>query len=136
MESLTIGKVARLAGVGVETIRFYEREGLIAAPPRRESGYRQYSEETILRLVFIKRAKELGFTLKEIKDLFSLRVDSASNCDAVRQQAEAKIVAIQDKVRTLQRMEQALNKLVVACKKRRPTNPCPILEALEEGVIP
>lgn len=136
MKSLTIGKVARLAGVGVETVRFYAREGLIPEPPRRQSGYRQYPEETIFRLLFIKRAKGLGFTLKEIKDLFSLRIDSASSCDAVRQQAEAKIAAIQDKVRTLRRMELALDNLVAACHKRRPTSRCPILEALEEGGIP
>ncbi len=67
MKPLMIGKVARRAGVGVETIRFYEREGLIAEPPRRESGYRQYPEEAVSRVRFIRRAKELGFTLKEIK---------------------------------------------------------------------
>jgi MerR family copper efflux transcriptional regulator len=72
MESLTIGRVARLAEVGVETIRFYERQGLIQEPPRRESGYRQYPKDTIQRVRFIKRAKDLGFTLKEIRELLVL----------------------------------------------------------------
>ena len=137
MKPLTIGKVARLAEVGVETIRFYEREGLIAEPPRREagyrqSGYRQYPEETIARLRFIRRAKELGFTLREIKDLLSLRIDAGTKCDAVRGQAETKIAEIRDKVRTLQRMEQALTRLVADCRKRSPTKGCPILEAMEQ----
>lgn len=87
MESLTIGKVARLAEVGVETIRFYEREGLIEEPSRGESGYRQYPKETIQRLRFIKRAKDLGFTLREIKELLALRLDPGTTCGDVRRRA-------------------------------------------------
>lgn len=73
MRALTIGQVARQAGVGVETVRFYERQGLLAPPERTTSGYRQYEEEAIWRLRFIRRAKELGFTLNEIKELLSMR---------------------------------------------------------------
>ncbi len=80
MKPLTIGKVASRAGIGIETIRFYEREGLIAEPPRRESGYRQYPEVAVSRLRFIRHAKELGFSLKEIKELFALRVDPETTC--------------------------------------------------------
>ncbi len=76
MEILSIGQVARRAGVGVETVRFYEREGLLEEPPRRASGYRQYSEQVVKRLHFIKRAKQLGFSLKEISELLLLRVAS------------------------------------------------------------
>jgi DNA-binding transcriptional MerR regulator len=75
MDMLSIGQVARRAGVGVETIRFYEREGLLEEPPRRASGYRQYSEQVVKRIHFIKRAQKLGFPLKEITELLMLRVD-------------------------------------------------------------
>jgi MerR family mercuric resistance operon transcriptional regulator len=132
MESVTIGKVARLAEVGVETVRFYERQGLIDKPPRRESGYRQYPEETVRRLRFIKRAKELGFTLKEIKELLSLRIEPETTCADVRRRAEAKIDDIEQRVRTLQRMKKALAKLTMACRGRGPVSQCPILEALED----
>ena len=132
MKPLTIGKVARQAGVGVETIRFYEREGLIEKPPRRESGYRQYPEETVSRVRFIRRAKELGFTLKEIKELLSLRASPKSQCADVRRRAEAKINDIEQKLRVLQRMKKALVKLTAACGGRGPMTKCPILEALDD----
>ena len=134
MESLTIGKVARLAEVGVETVRFYEREGLIDEPPRRESGYRQYPVETIHRLRFVRRAKELGFTLKEIKELLGLLVDvsSTATCDAVRKLAEEKVADVRDKIRTLQRMETVLAQLVCDCRNRAVTDDCPILAAIEQ----
>src|SRR6266571_3012042 len=83
MESLSIGQVARRAGVGVETVRFYEREGLLEEPPRRASGYRQYSEQAIKRIHFIKRAQQLGFSLKEITELLMLRVDAQTSCEEV-----------------------------------------------------
>lgn len=132
MESLTIGKVARLAEVGVETIRFYEREGLIKEPPRKESGYRKYPVETVQRLRFIKRAKELGFTLKEIKELLALRIEPETTCEDIRNRAEAKIGDIEEKIRTLRRMRVALAKLTLACRGRGPTSECPVLEALDE----
>ncbi len=131
MESLTIGKVARLAEVGVETIRFYEREGLIDEPKRRESGYREYPHETIQRLRFVRRAKDLGFTLKEIKELLDLRLEPGNACEHVRERAEAKIHDIETKVRTLQRMRKALTKLTMTCRGKRPVSECPILEAME-----
>ena len=132
MGSLTIGKVARSAGVGVETVRFYEREGLIEEPPRRESGYRQYPEATVSRIRFIRRAKELGFSLKEIKELLSLRASPRSRCADVRRRAEAKIADIEQKVQTLQRMKKALVELTAACRGRAPVTDCPILAALED----
>lgn len=130
MESLTIGKVARLAEVGVETIRFYEREGLIDEPPRRESGYRQYPEDTAHRLRFIRRAKELGFTLKEIKELLALRIEPETTCEDIRRRAEAKIGDIEQKIRTLKNMKKALMKLTLACSGRGPVSECPVLEAM------
>src|SRR2546425_6976159 len=106
MKPLTIGQVARRAGVGVETVRFYEREGLLEEPPRRESGYRQYGEDIVARLQFIRRAKELGFTLNEIKELLSLRLDPSTTCAEVKDRAQAKIADIEQKIRTLQRMKK------------------------------
>jgi Hg(II)-responsive transcriptional regulator len=132
MNNMTIGKLAKRCGVGVETIRFYEREGLIEEPQRRDSGYRQYPEETARRVRFIKRAKELGFTLKEIRELLDLRLDGEQACDEVRSLAEAKIADIEEKIALLQRMRTTLGELVVACKSNKKTEPCPILRAIEK----
>jgi MerR family transcriptional regulator, copper efflux regulator len=131
MSAMTIGRVARLADVGVETIRFYEREGLIEEPPRRASGYRQYPTDTVDRLRFIRRAKGLGFTLKEIKELMSLRDGSGRRRGEVRALAEAKMRDIDQRLARLQAMRSALHVLVESCAcGRRPT--CPILEALND----
>jgi MerR family mercuric resistance operon transcriptional regulator len=132
MNNMTIGKLAKRCGVGVETIRFYEREGLIEEPQRRDSGYRQYPEETARRVRFIKRAKELGFTLKEIRELLALRIRPEATCGDVRHQAEAKIADIEQRIVMLQKMKQALARLTVACSGRGPTSQCPILEAMED----
>jgi len=132
MGSLTIGKIASLAGVGVETIRFYEREGLIVKPPRKEPAYRQYPEEVIARIRFIKRAKELGFSLKEIKEILSLRVSPGVICENIRVRAEVKITDIEKKIKALKKMKRALVKLTAACRGDVPANQCPILEALED----
>jgi MerR family mercuric resistance operon transcriptional regulator len=131
MTTLTIGKVAQQAGVGVETVRFYEREGLIDQPPRGASGYRHFPESVVPRVLFIKRAKELGFTLNEIKELLSLRVDPETTCADVKQRAETKIVDIEEKMRSLRRMRTALVKLTESCSGRGPVDDCPILEALD-----
>jgi MerR family copper efflux transcriptional regulator len=130
MSALTIGRVAQLASVGVETIRFYEREGLITVPPRAAFGYRHYPLDTVARLHFIKRAKELGFSLKEIKELLFLRVSPEVTCDEVRARAEAKITDIEDKIRQLQRMRRALVRLAETCQGSGPVSECPILESL------
>jgi MerR family mercuric resistance operon transcriptional regulator len=129
---MTIGKLANRAGVGVETIRFYERRGLIPEPPRRSSGYREYTEEMVPRLSFIRKAKELGFTLKEIDDLLTLRVDPTTTCGDVKRRAEAKIRDIEDKVRLLERMKAALQRLAALCQGRGPVSARPILESLED----
>lgn len=131
MTTLTIGKVAKRAGVGIETIRFYEREGLIEEPPRGPSGYRHYPESVVPRLLFVRRAKELGFTLNEIKDLLSLRLDPDTTCADVKQRAEAKIRDIEEKMRSLRRMKKALVKLTQTCGGHGPINECPILEVLD-----
>jgi MerR family transcriptional regulator, copper efflux regulator len=132
MKPLTIGQVARQAGVGVETVRFYERQGLLEEPSRRESGYRQYPEDVVARLRFIKRAKELGFSLKEIKELLALRVDPATTCAEVKRQAEAKIADIEARIASLLRMKKALVRLTAVCRGQGPTSECPILDALDK----
>jgi MerR family mercuric resistance operon transcriptional regulator len=131
MKPLTIGQVARRAEVGVETVRFYERQGLLEEPARKESGYRQYTEDVVARLRFIRRAKELGFTLKEIAELLALRLDPDTSCAEVKGRAKAKIDDIDAKIRDLQRMRQALGKLVASCRGRGPISACPILDALD-----
>jgi len=132
METLSIGQVAQRAGVGVETVRFYEREGLLEEPPRRASGYRQYSEQVVTRLHFIKRAQKLGFSLKEISELLLLRVDAQTSCDEVRQRTEAKLAEVERKLVELQRMRQALLQVHSLCSGLGPTGRCPMLDALDQ----
>lgn len=132
MSSLTIGQVAQSAGVGVETIRFYEREGLLEQPPRRASGYRQYPEQVVKQLHFIKRAQQLGFSLKEITELLRLRVDDQTSCDEVKQRTEAKLAEVERKMVELLRMRQALLQIASLCTGQGPTGHCPMLDALDQ----
>ncbi|MBE7461868.1 MAG: heavy metal-responsive transcriptional regulator [Planctomycetes bacterium] len=131
MKLLTIGQIAIRSGVGIETVRFYEREGLLAKPERTQSGYRQFDEEVISRLMFIQRAKELGFTLNEIKELLSLRIEPGTCCKNVRAKAESKIAAVEGKIRMLQRMKKALVRLTQECCEKGGGSECPILDALD-----
>lgn len=131
MENLTIGQLAKKAHVNTETVRYYERRGLMPEPPRRESGYRQYSQDDVARLQFIKRAKELGFSLAEISELFSLRVAPNTTCGDVKGRAEAKIANIEEKIEILEEMKRALVKLTAQCRGRGPVSACPILEGLD-----
>jgi Hg(II)-responsive transcriptional regulator len=130
MKALTVGQVAKRAGVGVETVRFYEREGLLDQPDRKASGYRQYDDDAVAVLRFIRRAKQLGFTLKEIKALLALRDDDSATRADVREQATAKITDIEAKIRDLRRMRDALAVLTATCHGDGPATGCPILEAL------
>jgi MerR family copper efflux transcriptional regulator len=131
METVTIGQLARKTQVHVETVRYYERRGLLPEPPRRWSGYRQYSQDDIARLQFIKRAQKLGFSLKEIAELLALRVDPDTRCSDVKKRAEGKSADIEAKIYALEQMRKALKKLVASCRGRGSTSVCPILEALE-----
>ena len=131
MNTFTIGKVAKQAGLGVETIRFYERTGLLEEPPRDDSGYRQYPPEAVVKLRFIKKAKQLGFSLQEIGELFSLRQNQNATCGDVKMRAEEKINNIEEKIRALTRMKEALTELTCHCSGDGPVNECPILTALE-----
>jgi len=132
MEMITIGKLAKRIDLNIETIRYYERRGLIPKPRRRESGYREYSDETTIRILFIKHAKDLGFSLKEINELLSLKLDPGTSCSEVRKKAEIKIEDIEGKIKTLRKMKKALLKLTKICSGSGPVSECPILEALEK----
>jgi MerR family mercuric resistance operon transcriptional regulator len=131
MNRLTIGQVAREAGVNIQTIRYYERRGLLPEPSRAESGYRSYGEEAVRQIRFIRNAKELGFSLKEIGELLSLRLDPGGMSAAVKELAKEKLVDIQEKIDTLQRMRAALEGLIHACPGCGPVRECPILDALD-----
>jgi MerR family transcriptional regulator, copper efflux regulator len=130
MRELTISQVARSAAVHIETLRYYERQGLVARPPRSRSNYRLYPEETVQRVQFIKRAQQLGFSLKEIQELLALRTTPQAQCADVRERALAKIHEIEHKVHTLQATHTALTKLVAACAGQGHITDCPILESL------
>jgi DNA-binding transcriptional MerR regulator len=127
MKTMKIGEVAKLSGTGIETIRFYEREGLLLEPERRPSGYRQYDESTVARLEYIRRAKELGFTLAEIRELLELSFVSQTCCDHIRQRADAKIADIESKIRSLQQMKRSLGKILEHCRTRNSTDNCPLV---------
>lgn len=129
---LTIGALADAVGVGRETVRFYERKGLLPDPPRTASGYRNYPPESVERLRFIRRAQGLGFTLEEISELLSLRVDEVAACGTVEARAREKLTNVAQKLTELRRMKKALERLVEACQARESTSDCPILEELDE----
>ncbi len=131
MNQLTVGKLAEQSGVNLETIRYYERRGLLPSPQRAPSGYRLYSDDSVQRVRFIKKAQVLGFSLKEILELLSLRVDPHTTCADIKQRSERKIADIEEKIQTLRRMKQALLKVSASCSGRGPTSECPILEVLD-----
>jgi MerR family transcriptional regulator, copper efflux regulator len=132
IEPMKIGKVAKEAGVGVDTLRYYERRGLISEPERRASGYREYPAETAQLIRFIKRAQDLGFSLAEIEELLQLRLGGRR--DQVRGLAEQKLRDIDEKVSRLEAMREALTSLITACSCKTGAAPqCPIIEALDEG---
>jgi MerR family copper efflux transcriptional regulator len=130
MDGLTIGAVAAQARVHIETLRYYERRGLIERPPRSVSNYRLYPEDAVRRVRFIKRAQELGFSLKDIKALLSLRAAPEAECGEIRTHAEAKIKDIDEKIGSLMAMQRALSNLVAECSGQGPLTECPILESL------
>lgn len=131
MKSLTIGHLAKEAGVNLETVRYYERRGLLPKPPRSASGYRLFPTEAARRLRFIRRAQELGFSLKEIRELLSLRVSRSTTSREIRARAEAKIAAVEAKIRTLESMKKTLRKLTNVCDGCAPLGECPILDSLD-----
>jgi MerR family copper efflux transcriptional regulator len=132
VKPLTIGQAAALAGVGVETVRFYERKGLIEPPARTPAGYRAFPRDVVRRIRFIKRAQELGFSLAEIRELLTLRVAADTTCADIRARAVDKIDQIDRKLADLQRVRRALTHLAETCAGSGPVSACPILDALED----
>lgn len=129
--AITISRAAQRAGVGVETIRFYERRGLIAQPPRpRTGGYRLYDDTVVERIRFIRQAQELGFSLREIADLLALRADPAADCSNVRLQAIAKRDDVNRKIAQLQHIRGALDGLIASCPGGGALRACTILDAM------
>lgn len=131
MAQLTIGRLARRAGVKISTVRVYERHGLLEEPARTDAGYREYEPADLDRLVFIRRAKELGFTLAEIRELLALFDDPDTGCGEVRAQAEEKLADIKARLRDLRQIQRSLTDLTNACTGKGPTSGCPIFQALE-----
>ena len=128
---MTISRAAEQAGVGVETIRFYERRGLIKQPARpRSGGYRFYDDDVVERIRFIRQAQELGFSLREITELLSLRADPAADCGDVRAQAMTKREEVDRKVAQLQHIRAALDELIASCPGGGALRACTIIDAL------
>lgn len=131
---IRIGQVAKAAGVHVETIRFYERRGLIQQPEKPLYGIRRYPAEIVARIRFIKHAQSLGFTLGEVRELLVLRIDSPATCAEVQRRAKQKLTKVQEKILALRTMETVLDSLVHACEQRDLVHPtCPILQVMDEG---
>lgn len=131
MSTITIGEFAKAAGVGVETVRFYERKGLLEAPARKESGYRQYDSKAVERLKFIRTAQQVGFTLKEIRELLLLRDDPDARREDVRGMAREKVIDIEAKIRDLRAMKALVVELLASCAGDGPASGCPIITELE-----
>ena len=131
--AIKIGEVAERSGVNLQTIRYYEREGLLPKPPRLESGYRMFPESIVRRVRFIKRAQQLGFSLSEIGDLLAIQLDTTRDCVDVQRLAKAKVADIDERIATLRRMRRVLSGLVDACPGCGPAQECPILESIDPG---
>lgn len=130
---MRIGELAAEAGVNVQTLRYYERRGLLDIAPRTPSGFREYADNALRQVRFIRRAQHLGFTLEEIRDLLALWTDASQSCLAVERRASATLERIEGKIADLRQMSEALAKYVSACRNRTSLARCPLLEALGEA---
>lgn len=134
MRTMKVGELAKKAGINLETMRYYERIGLMPKPNRKESGYRYYDETDLARVRFIVRSKELGFTLKETKELLSMRIDSDTKCEDVKDLAQRKITDIQMRIKDLESIASNLQSLVNQCTDGQMSlEECPIVNALDQG---
>lgn len=127
---MTIGRFAAEAGVNVETVRYYQRTGLLREPPKPTGGVRRYGQDDVARLRFVKAAQRLGFSLDEVAGL--LRLDDGTRCGEARELAERKLEAVRDKLGALRRIEVTLEHLVQDCRGRRGTVSCPLISALHQ----
>ena len=131
----TISRLATEVGINLETVRFYEREGLLEKAPRSRNGYRQFPVDSVRRLKFIKRAQELGFSLHEIRELLDLRTSPHTTSSEIREVAEAKLADIEARIKSLESMRDSLRKLANSCPGCGPLSDCPILESLDGDEI-
>ncbi len=129
---LTIGQLAKTAGVNVQTVRYYERRNLLQPTGRKASGYRVYGDDVLKRLRFIKNAQTLGFTLREVNELLNLRVNSIARCGTIRVKAQAKLRQVEAKTRDLLALSRALKRLIRSCLAGQPPEHCPILQTLDK----
>jgi MerR family transcriptional regulator, copper efflux regulator len=134
MSPIKSGALAKQANVNTETLRYYEREGLLPEPERTESGYRLYADEDVKRVRFIKRAQELGFSLKEVKELLALKLDASQSAREVKRLTEQKIQDIEEKIQSLHAMKEVLQHLAEACSGKGSVDHCPILNCLDECI--
>ena len=132
MDKLLIGELAEKVNVNKETIRYYERKGLIPNPPRNESGHRQYSQIDVKRAEFIKRTQSLGFSLKEINDLLMLKIEPGTTCKDIQKIVELKIFDVDQKITDLMLIKKTLKNLAGRCTSKGPVSDCPILDELEK----
>jgi MerR family copper efflux transcriptional regulator len=130
-ESFTIGQIAVRASVNTQTLRYYERSGVLSPTSRTVAGYRTYDVDSLRKLKFIKEAQELGFSLTEIKELLGFRISSTQQCGKVRSKAEIKLQTVRDKIKQLRGLERTLKKLMTTCDQRRLSDRCPIIEKME-----
>lgn len=128
----SIGTLSKESGIAIETIRYYERIGVLAPVARKTSGYRVYDNESYKVLRFLKHAQELGFSLAEIKDLLRLRANKQSRCEDVQGKAEKHLRDVEDKIKKLQSIQAVLSKLIRQCRSKKTSESCPILECFEE----
>ncbi|WP_127717145.1 MerR family DNA-binding protein [Halobacteriovorax sp. HLS] len=127
-EALTIGKLAVASNVNVETVRYYERTGILKQP-KKQGSFRYYSQDYVLRIKFIKRSQELGFTLKETKELLDLRIKDQAKCSDILNKTEEKISEINKKIKDLKKMKRSLEGLANCCvDENQPLSDCPILD--------
>ncbi|GIW72786.1 MAG: hypothetical protein KatS3mg102_2328 [Planctomycetota bacterium] len=136
MDDWRRGELARRAGVHAETVRYYERRGLLPRPRRSTGGHRLYGEPELRRLRFIKAAQQLGFTLAEVRELLRLRLSESARCAEVKRRARSRLVEIERRVQALEARRRALERLLRACEEARPASDCPILAAIEQGAVP
>lgn len=136
MSSFTIGEVARRAGVGIDTVRYYERSRLLPAPERRPSGYRQYDAKDVQRLNFIRHAKELGFTLGEIRELLALSTDRERGVSGIKARAVERLAELDARISEMQRIRRGLQALIESCPGLGTLERCPILAALARKESP
>jgi Hg(II)-responsive transcriptional regulator len=131
-DTMSIGTLSKQTGVGIETIRFYERLGLLKPIGRKDSGYRIFDDTSLKTIIFIKHSKELGFSLSEIQELLNLKADKKSKCQSVQVKAEAQLNSVREKINTLKRIENVLCELINQCRKRKVDSECPLLDCLDD----